>query len=216
MKLADSERNTWVKSVVGSHPSIADAIAGRPKAMYAQQKEMSDRGAVTVWFNTVSSGGWDASDLAPRGAAVAALVLKLAETRPVELKMLAGIGQCSETPNVFIVVPFNVQTMNVSQIAHLTCSSGWHRSTYQMTVDYDNSAFKCNGSWDGLFNHHGRDVNDPKYIRDVKRFLGAAEGDLYIPQAFLRDEMVKNPVAWVERTLAQFQSMQDDEWRDAA
>lgn len=190
----------WQKSVVGSFPNVPAAIIGHPRSMYRNADESHDRAPVTVWFNTVSSGRWGAKELAKRGAAVVALILKLAETRPVRLNMMMHVGESSKCPNFTVVVPIDVRTISVSQFAAMACVSGWHRWQYNFAYAYAD----VDGTWDALFNHHGNDVRKPELIADMKRYLGAEKQDLYIPQAYLKDDMVKNPVEWVKRTLAMY------------
>lgn len=188
----------WQKSVVGSFPNVPAAIIGHPRAMYRNADESHDRAPITVWFNTVSSGGWDAKQLAKRGAAVVAFLLKLAEVRPVRLNMMMHVGQSSKFPNFTIVVPIDVRTINVAQFAGMACVSGWHRWQYNLAQDFCGADL----SWDALFYHHGSNPTNPEFIRDMKEYLGAEPQDIYIPQAYLSDDMVRNPVAWVKRTLA--------------
>jgi len=199
--LGETTSKTWRRRPAGMFPSVPDAIMDKPDSMWRKEDENSDRAPITIWVNSVSSGGWGENELSKRGAAIAALLLKLAQFRPVKLNLLMMVGQSQKARNYCNVVPVESAPLNVSQLAHILCNPGWHRHQYPIA----SNGWDSDLSWDSIFIKHNHDPNKPEFVADMKTFLDMAPQDLYVPQAYLMDEMVRDPVAWVKRTLAMYE-----------
>lgn len=202
----DEGDRRWHRRPVGYFPSVPDAIRNSPNSMWLKSDDFGDRSPLTIWVVTTMSGGCSNEDIAKRGAAITALLVKLQQVRPVELKLVSLYGENQRWPNQFIIVPMPSRPIMVSQISWCLCDPGWTRHTYNLW----NPTYHGDGSWHGIFQHYrfnGNGEADPQYHKDMLKFLepvGATPNDVLVPQLYLLDKCVSDPIGWVKEHLDRY------------
>lgn len=183
-------------AVTGFLPDVVAAIQGHPEAMLQMVDLQADHMPVNVWCNTTMSGGFSTKEIAARGAAVAAFVMKLQAIRPVSLNVVVGLSRCN-----YLVCPINTRPMSIGQISYLLCSGGWTRHVYKVLE----ANLGAGVGWDKVFDAHGRKAYSQAYQEDGLKILGGdLKHDVFIPPLFLHDELAHKPVEWVSKTLARY------------
>lgn len=184
-------------SVVGFMPDVPSAIMGVPESMITLEETSSDRAPITIWVNTTMGANWNAEQIAPRGAAVAALLMKLQAVRPVRLIGVTCYGANGPRPSCYVVYPIASAPLSLAQISYVFCETGWTRQMYSMMDGRE--PFNGNGHWDQiLFGGFRRDTASPKYHKHMIALLGGdVEHDIYIPPLMNEDGMGNDAVKWV-------------------
>jgi hypothetical protein len=81
----DRETASWEPDVAGAYPVVPEALQGMPECMRSRQHVESDNAPLRIYVDMFVSGSVANEDVTRRGIAIAALAIRLAETRPVEL-----------------------------------------------------------------------------------------------------------------------------------
>lgn len=184
----ETVRREWVSSPCGAYPVVPEAIAGFPTPMRQLSHVASEYAPVSVYVNTVMSGGISHAQIMRRGAAILALVLKLQETRPVNLFVTIEV-QVKRT-NLRMVIPIDSQPFSVAVACNALMSTGFTRALgYRMagpkdTVDWPDEYRTVNTS-------------SPRYTPIARGILGLADTDLYIPPMYLEDPLLNDPIKWI-------------------
>ena len=126
-----------------------------------------------------------------RGIAILALVLKLQQIRPVNLYLLhEGDGrQDSET---FTVVKLDTRPLDISVVCHTLTDVGFTRRLMFCAARRNNNFMY---GWP-------RNYKQPEYQTRIRQVLNMTASDIYIKGALIGDELLNNPVAWVNKQIA--------------
>lgn len=189
-------------AIVGFAPDVPSAIIGVPECMITMEPTQSDMAPVTVWCNVTTSAGVSADNAAQKGAAVAALVLKLQALRPVALNVVIGLDAHNARGSNFVIVPITSRPFSMAQLSFILCNPGWARHTYWTVCS---GRYGYSHGWDAIFKRHNRDAWAKALADETLTYLsGDIEHDIYIPPLFLKDPLLENPVKWVEDTMARY------------
>lgn len=186
-----------VASPCGAFPVVGDFLAGRPDCM--RRNVPNHHGPVRLIMDTTSSGGIDAEDLQRRGAAFLALVMTLAQERPVELWWTCALDMHGASGCSAVVVRCPTLPLNVSVCAHLLTSQAWTRG-----VGYSYLFSRGAG---GMWPFNTAPGETYAIMREV---YDLAPQDVYVPAIYIRDDLIRQPVAWINRQLAIIRSLTND------
>lgn len=189
-------------AVVGFLPDVPSAIQNLPESMVMPIATQTDFAPITVFANPTMSAGVGNHAIMKRGAVICALILKLQAIRPVNLKVIVtGDGRKIPGNNHYIIVPVETRPLDVAQLSFMLCNPGWARHTYEYLSNVGGST----GAWDSLFKRHHSNAYSPEFHKDAIGFMqGDVEHDIYIPGLFLQDRLLKEPLKWIEETLARY------------
>lgn len=201
---AETTRPEWQGSVFGAYPMVPEALAGNPESMRRIVNVGSDLAPICIYASTTSSAGYDHADMTKRGIAVLALTMALSALRPVELftiTQLDGRGKSTRDDGLdsgacIIVTRINSQPLDLSTACHCLTSVAVDRGITH-ALGFAHHGFTGGWSWGGP-------PNGDKVIARTRRVLDMNERDVLITGAFLTDDIIKNPVAWVQREIADF------------
>lgn len=189
----------WAPDVAGAFPSVPDFLAGHPENMRRRVNEISDRAPVRIYVCTTSSAGVGADILKKRGTAILALVMALAPIRPVELYAFSILGSDHDGESVACTrIP--TETLHIGIAANALCGQGWARG-----LNYgwqEQGPHRANGDWPSRYRYGKPEARD--YIADLVRRMGGADRNLHIPPTELHDEIVRDPVRWVNERLSEY------------
>lgn len=194
------KRNEWTPDVFGAYPMVPDVLAGMPLNMRHKRQVESELSPISVYIDVGVSGGVSQAQLVSRGAACAALVMALAELRPVELYAVwAGMTPGSRE-TVAIAVKQDVNPVSVPHIVSVFASPQFPRCN-MFTVC---AAYAKTNDLGGLPFGWGSIPGTDTYAAYMRAAMGMAEQDIFIPGGYLYEagEMLSDPVGWVNKYLA--------------
>ncbi len=189
----------WVGTVAGAFPSVPDYLAGHPESMRVLSSVDSDQTPLKVFVDVVASASLTAEQMENRGVAVTALVMALCQSRPVELWTCSALhGTQGGFTNVMIRIAS--APLQLSEACAALCNAATARHLLYALARKLNG---FGGGWSEL------GYTEP----DIRRMLGAhcQPADLVIKPTHTEDEnIIKDPVAWLNQTLKQFATTQED------
>lgn len=174
-----------VDDVVGAIPNVPAFLAGHPQHMRRRVRTMLETAPLTVYMDLSSSMGIKPDMILRRGVTLLALVRMLVEHRPVELWVGSSLGN-----------------------GGVTATTAWRIDT--TPLDLARAAFHISDtSMSRLFgyamceqqvNMHLGSFGDTK-IDNLKQIAGWHDV-LHIPPINYYDPMVKDPIGWLNRVMA--------------
>lgn len=195
--LRGREAPAWQASVAGAYPCVPDYLIGLPENMRARMMVESDRAPVRLFVEVVVAAGVSVSALRRRGAALAALAMRLSEERPVELHLLWGCMVGSK--EVIGTVQVGTAPVSASEIAFMTADPKCIRNLAFASI----SAHTSGGSSDFITWAGQGMPNSPSRIKAIRDAIGCTERDVFLTGGAVdeRSEMFTDPVGWVNKYL---------------
>jgi hypothetical protein len=190
-ELPPTERADWTPSPAGAYPIVPEFLAGHPEPMRARRIDANASNPVRLWACLTCSAGVKQDTLRKRGAAMMALLLKLAEIRPVELWAVVFMDSPIDGEGV-IAIRLPSDPLSEAHCAYALTSSGFTRG---FGYDYIRAHWRSSGSWPHDFKYGG---DNRKYLDALKIRLGGEPHDLMIEPAKMSNEKIStDPVGWV-------------------
>ncbi len=188
-----SYQSQWSDNVAGAFPIVPAAIIGSPFSMRVKNDFASSQAPIRIYASCCTSAGVDAPKLAKRGAAILALVLKLTETRTVELYIVAELeGSSKNGLSAIPCVRIDTSPLDIKAATYALTSPAFLRQLcFKAAAPHGYS-----GRW--AYNSNPQNV---EFQEKAKSELGCLENDLYIRGGFLGDKNINNPVEWVSDML---------------
>jgi len=176
----------WEASVWGAYPSVPDFLSGHPQPMRALVPQVAEKAPIKIWVDLASSAGVTLEELERRGITILALLLKLQQTRPVDLVLCYG----APSNGVGMVLPWQTRPMDLSTTCAMLCSGTLTR--YPLMA---------------VLRHKSRDLIGMGLRSEahMREFFSIPEGDLCIGRMDISDyDFRDNPLGWINRQLAKF------------
>lgn len=196
-------RPEWADSVAGARANVPALLAGHPLTMRKRQAVEHDAAPLRVYVETTVSEGTSTHCVQVRGAAVAALVMRLVEMRPVELWAVSSMdirpdafGGWRKRVDTVIAVRLNTTPLSASELTAVLVNQTFARNV-MFAVATQMAGFNSEYiSWGGGHDADGR-------MKFIRKELGADAKDILIPGGHLtqQDDIVADPVVWVNKQL---------------
>jgi hypothetical protein len=190
-----------VASPFGGRVSIGEWLSDSPTPMRRKLRRTSDIAPLKVYVGIASSGGITASEMQARGVAILALVMKLQQYRPVELCLFTEQNGVDESGSTFIVIQINSTPLDLASSGFGLAHAGVFR---QLCMAYAQAKNGYTGSWPRGYcsSTNVYDGFKQKNYQDSRALtLGLAENDIVVESACLTDELIHDPVKWVNNQL---------------
>lgn len=182
----------WEHQISGAFPDVPAYCAGQPDSMWYREQTTSDQTPLRVWVNISSS--WDVTEdqLRSRGVALAAFAIALSEKRPVYITPWIQRGELTTYGSV---ISWDLHTSPLVLSELLPCLS-------DVDITRHLSLPACSKLNPMLTNHsapwHPDDGNEQK----MRKHLGCADADIYLPGIKSYDPMLNDPIAWLKTNIA--------------
>lgn len=183
----------------GSRVVVPDVLAGMPFPMRRRVSVSHDLAPVRVVVETLVSSGVTVRQLEKRGAAVAALAMRLGETRPVEL--WASWGGRIRRHDALGRVKLDTNPLTLAEVVAVMTTPMFARN-----VVYAQNLIQAGGiygsqDWAWAWN---RQPNDDARDMRMREKLMLEPQDIFIPGGYISeaDQFATDPVAWVESYVA--------------
>jgi hypothetical protein len=174
-----------IRSPFGSRVNYGEWLAGCPTPMRRRVRRSNDMAPIKVVVDTTASAVISAETLDERGAAILAFVLKAQTIRPVELFLFTQVK--IEHEDYLQLVKIESKPIALGQAAFGLCSQAFTRQlTYGIA---DQKGFE--GQWSSLRDNHAA----------IRSALGISEQDIYIKEAYARDPLISDSIAWITNEL---------------
>jgi hypothetical protein len=211
----DREAVAWMPSVQGAYPIVAEALIGMPEAMRTRRPIESDIAPINIYLENGVSAGVDKQAIVNRGVAIAALILRMSEMRPVQLKLYgAWMIRTHHDAYLFYDVPMSSTPVSVahviSTIAHdsflrtlnFAASSKIAKESCGKRIEYGEGFGWAYGAPN--VHHEARD-------KGIRAKFELNPQDIIIQCGFLTDQalMDSDPVAWVHKQLEKQRTIED-------
>lgn len=205
-ELPATERADWTPSPAGAYPIVPEFLAGHPEPMRARRIDANASNPVRIWACLTCSAGVTQSTLRKRGAAMMALLLKLAEIRPVELWAVIFMDSPIDAHGEGVIaIRLPSDPLSEAHCAYALTSSGFTRG---FGYDYIRAHWKSSGSWPREFKYSG---NNRKYLDALKLRLGGELHDLMIEPAKASNERITtDPAGWVNDQIRDILAAQEN------
>jgi hypothetical protein len=202
----ETPRKIWERSPAGAFCSVPDVLAGLPTPMRRQRYEQDETNPITIYADTASSAGIPAHIFAERGITILALVMALARIRPVSLyQMDVGNGPNDRSGETVVVAQINTHPLDLATACYVLTSVGYARRLCY-TIEEKLNGFT--GAWPQGYSH----ATPMLYYNALCQRLGAdAKHTLMIPGAHIRDEIITQPIAWINKQIQYFTQRNDED-----
>lgn len=188
--------------VVGAIPNVPAFLAGHPQCMRRRQRTMKESAPIAIYMDLTSSGGISARDVMRRGVALLALTRLLVEHRSVDLWVGSSLGGGRNGGSGTVAWHIDTRPLDLARAAfHIGCTGMSRGFGYGLC----NEVLGTGGTWP--FNNY------TYHCRTAKARVEAIldQEVLYIPPIMLDDELTRDPVGWVRRTLTEVMGSEEDE-----
>ncbi len=186
----------WATDLVGYIPHVPNVLIGVPDSMLRPNLEAdSVRAPVRLFVDIGASGGFSSDQMRKRGAAIAALAVKIGQSRPVELFALSTLKDSSGPITSIVTVNLGVAPLNVPLVtAALTNPLTFRRLMFAQLHAVGSNKGSVRWAWSS-----GPHKDD--YQEKIRKVLNLTDNDILIKAGHLTDDLVLKPVKWVEAQL---------------
>jgi len=183
---------TWRSDVYGPVLSVPDYLTGIPTPFRRMHEAESESAPIKIFVGMMSSAGISARDLKTRGVTIAALVMKLQVIRPVDIVMFTewGFDDISGTYN--IMCPLESRPLSLAHLVNVLADAYFFRQ-FMHTIAFKDGV-RRGGPWP--INYTSKE-----YSAQRAKTLSATSNDLVIPSTYTGDEIIRNPVKWINDNL---------------
>lgn len=190
----DRTRQEWLPSVGGAYACVPEYLQGQPEHMRTMHDTVSDKAPITYWIEAVVSQGVGVGALKMRAAAIAALIMRTSEERPVELNVFTG-GKPADGQDYLFVAPIDSHPVSLVETLGALGTREYCR-TINFTLLAKYSIPSRSIGWACGYPGEKRE----KKLREI---FHADPQDVVIQGGYLPDEalMQSDPVAWVHKQL---------------
>ncbi len=196
---SDVPRLRTAAAFEGSHVSVPAYLSGAPMAMRKRVKRPEAAPTVAIYVGTTCSAGVPASHMLQRGCVILAF-LELLQARGVQVDLfLVSENHGATDGDQYQVIPIESRPLDLSTAAFAIAHPAFARNVcYPLAEVLDN----YNGNWP--YSYDVLDRGGPRYQAHVRKVLGLADSDVYIPSCTFGDPLLKTPDAWLQERLSQF------------
>lgn len=204
----EREKHAWLPSVAGAYPIVPEYLMGMPENMRMQQPQEDETAPIRIFIEPTVSSGVSNEELVNRGAAIAALAMRLSEERAVELYVCNGLNAANSRTGVVSAVRLDTSPINLSQIIAVLADESFIRQIVFSHTSYHSGAEKyvIGTNWIGSM------PGSSSHIDAMNKCLGITKPDIFIEGGYLPDAhlMAQNPVAWVHQQVEKFRQVIED------
>lgn len=192
----------FVPNVTGSRVCVPEVLTGHPLHMRRRVKAIKPSAPVRVYVECNASSSVSTSQLSIRGAAVAAFVMRLSESRAVEL--WASSSLVVGWQNVVMAVKLDTHPISIAQVCAAFVSAQFIRGIRLPVmaklgqVNIREESFPWAWGYDKDF-----PKNTGPHYRNTREALHMEPQDVFITGCHTDniDDIIRNPAQWVHDML---------------
>lgn len=190
MVLPDTFALQTRRGVIGGRADMGAWLAGTPDPMRRRTRSKVDTAPLKIVVGTFVSAGISADSLKRRGEAILAFVMLAQRVRPVDLYVVGESTNRDGKGWRYFYIRLESRPISLSQAGFVIGHPAFFRV--------------LGNGWFIERNNIGRSVPCVESTKAEQRErLGLAPTDILIDKAALYDELISNPLAWIQRELTQ-------------
>lgn len=205
--LSGRHTREYIGTPAGAFPVVPEYLMGMPANMRRRAPMENDVAPVRIFVDCVVSNGLNDEMMAKRGAAIAALAIRLSETRAVEL-WAGSIAKLSSLRTTYIgMVRLENNPLSMAQVMAVVGSKSYARGIgYNAVRSQAKYVEPVSFAFDRI-------PSEEEYSRTVREAMNLEPQDIFIPGGSYSEAgaMLTDPVAWVEKYLAAQRHPEADE-----
>jgi hypothetical protein len=201
----DRPKREWVEAPMGAYPIIPDVLRGYPMPMRHMSAVGLEQSPMRIVIDCASSWSVNGDLIFKRGIYIAALVLRLMETRPVQVEAAYGVQVDGALPflaNQMILVAMDPADL-MREVAYMSGGNCFTRHMGPLAaVVHTRADINCNLFWLWKNERHG-EQQDELYAQRIRKAMHLDHGDLYVPPANYWDiqQLEADPGAWLRQAM---------------
>lgn len=191
----DRTQLEWTPCVAGAYACVPEYLQGQPEHMRTMHDTVSDKAPITYWVECVVSSAVREAALRMRAAALAALIMRTSEERPVNFNVFTG-GKPECGNSYLFVAPVDSHPVSLIEALGAIGTREFCRTLNFALLGRHAGSTSTEIGWACGYPRKAREA----ILRDV---LHADPQDIIIQGGYLPDEalMENDPVAWVHKQL---------------
>lgn len=204
-QVIETPRLQWDRSPAGAFCSVPDYIVGLPTPMRRQIHINDEKAPINIVVDVGSSASVQADTLKKRGITILALVMALSRTRPVMLYPI-DVASGNKDRETIWITQINTTPLDLATACYVLTSAGFSRGIIMPLEERINGN---SGGWPAEFGYYGDSL---PYYKKRLPLLGFVEKDtLIIPASKGSDELVRNPIPWINKQITRFTTQEEEE-----
>jgi hypothetical protein len=207
----DRDRQHWQPSPFGAYPVVPDYLAGDPFSMRVKHSEEDNTAPIRYYIEAVVSGGTSTHDLERRAAGLAALVMRTAEERPVELYAIIALDNRYHGRAGYVgVVPINTHPIDLHSTIAAFATREFCRCMAFTNSEQATGVSSAGCDW--LFGHPDNGYNRSEREQRFRKLLNMEPQDILMQGGYLTDayEFGNDPVKWVHKQIEKQRSLDNE------
>lgn len=192
----DRQRNEWTPEIQGAYAVVPEYLMGLPECMRVMTRQESDIAPLRILVESSLSSSLSSEATARRGAAIAALAMRLGEERPVELYVF----KTSHTryTQVCWMAKMDTHPVNAAQ-----CMAVFGTEAFCRAVGWAYLGVHCPHRDVDSINFGFGFPGDFGRKDKIRKVFDLDTNDIIIEAGYAPDEVLiqRDPVAWVHKQL---------------
>lgn len=191
-------RREYVPSVAGSFPVVPDYLMGLPLNMRRRAPVDSELAPVRIFVDVSTAARISVKQLEVRGAAVCALIMRMVETRPVEVYAVGA--NTANRKTVGVQVRLDVHPISLSHMVAVFMSSQFIRGIRLSAQARAADAYGPSEGFPWAFSNNNGRVRE----EGMRRMFDMEPEDIYIAGASPHwiNDITHDPTEWINRQVA--------------
>lgn len=196
-------RRTFQCNVAGPICIVPDVLSGSPTPFRRLHHEADERAPITILSIITSSGGIGADVLLKRGTAILALVMALAQVRPITLSAVNIMHGADASGETIFSVSLPTAPLDLARACYALTSQGFCRYLgYELATKLNG----FNGNWPKRYRYGATKQEYYDYLAKV--LAPDPANTLVIGAAELHDPIVRDPLKWINTQVQRFTQTQ--------
>ncbi len=193
LAIPPTEGMGFVHAPFGGRADIGDWLAGSPTPMRRRKNLVVDRGTVKVLVSFGPSASLGADVLVPRGQAIMALIMKIQQSRPVELYLYDETQMKQTGIPCYFLIGVESRPLSLAHVGFAVSHPGFFRHV-GLGAEYQQGAEAS--SWPQDYRVVGGGYEERRNER-----MGIEPQDVILSSAVDWNPLIRRPVEWIKAEL---------------
>ena len=207
----DRERISWTPSPHGAYAVVPEYLANEPFNMRQKQKETNDSAPIRYFIECVISAGVGLHELERRAAGIAALIMRTAEERSVELYCVAAFQDAQDdySSRYGVIACIKIETHPVD-LHSAIAAFATREFCRSMAMSNVNAIRKRGGTNNWLYGHPTGAIKSRREDQ-FRKVLNLDPQDVFMQGGYLTDahQFDSDPVKWVHAQIEKQRNLDD-------
>lgn len=203
----DREKVVWQAAPMGAYPIVPDYLANDPFSMRMKGREENTQAPIRYYIECGISAGVQLHEMERRAAAIAALIMRTIEERPVELYVYGAWSCDNKRQGQIVIVPVDSHPIDLFATIAMIGTREVCRSIMFANLE---SRFGDQLTIPWLFGYPGDYGVREERERQLRKYMELEPTDVLMMGGALHDAAAfdRDPVEWVHKQLEKQRSVE--------